>query len=234
MQTSSRRDGSAPGAPRPGVTQRQQSAGPAAGKTGNGAQHAKKKQAKGVAEVSLPPCSTVRALPDDGAAYAALLCTAINQQADCYLSPLNLKGTAGCSLPAAELCSSRRLSANASRCTAQKGCLPHGVPQHACDHSAASTCRARLLRPRGTQHQGLWPQSRSTQSLESGRARPALEPCRWAGAVLGSGQWCYCMPAGFIGPAMHCLERPSQGEDSARNASACRQSKQLSCTPFWG
>lgn len=168
MQKSTRADASAPGALRPGVAQRQQSAGPAAGKTSKGAQPAKKKQASGAAEVSLHPCSAMCAFPDDGVASAALDCATIEQQAGCRLSPFNSEGTAGCFTSAAGCCSFMHSSANQLRSTAQQGCLPSWS---ACLNSTATTCRARLPRPRAAQHRGLWPQQRATRSLESSRAR---------------------------------------------------------------
>ena len=126
------------------------------------------------------------------------------------------------------------MQASVSRCTVLHS--PAGVYASrcatACLNSAAATCRARVPRPKGAQHQGLWSQSRSTQSLESGRARPALQQCRWAWTSAVR-RWCYCMPSDITAPAMHCPEQTYPGADNTRNASACWHSKQLSCAPFW-
>ena len=225
MQTSIRRDGSVPGAQRPGVTQK--SVRPAAGKTNKGAQPVQKK-AKRVAEVSLHPCSTVPALPDD--ALHVLLWSAQHWSSELVATslpsdPSTLLAAFFLQLRFAHvgICQQMCYAAQPSRSVCLTMC--HSMPEQRCYHLQGKAAQTK----RG-------PAPRAVAPVKV-NAKPAVRQSATSTRAVQVGQravrqWCYCMPSGFITPAMHCLEQSYPGEGNARNASACQHSKQLSCAPF--
>ena len=147
-----------------------------------------------------------------------------------WLPPLSRQIQVHCWLLSfcSEVCSCRHLSADVLHCTAQQGRLPHHVssmPEQRYFHMQGKAAQTK----RG-------PAPRAVAPVKV-NAKPAVRQSSTSTGAVQVGhravrQWCFCMPSGFITPAMHCLERSHPGEDVARNASACRHSKQLSCAPF--